>query len=105
MWNSTFTEHGIVQLVKDYRFCRGRNATELYIDAGHGVTLSVQRMNDAFIAPFKSQGLFTVSSLRMRVDTLEEEILIVDDKPGDENTLISMRAISIHLIKMKRISD
>ena len=104
-WNSTFTEHGVVRLTKDYRFCRGRNATDLYVDAGSAGTLTVQQFNGAFVAPFKHMGLFTVSTLRIRGDTLEEEILMVDDKPGAKDTLVSMRALSVHLIKMKRTSD
>ncbi|CAF4697456.1 unnamed protein product, partial [Rotaria magnacalcarata] len=103
--NSTFTEHGVVKLIKDYRFCRGRDASDLYIDAGNAGKLVVQWINDVLISSFKTNGVFTVSSLRMRGDTLVEEIIIAEDKPGDENSLVSMRTHSIHLIKMKRITD
>jgi len=41
----------------------------------------------------------------MRGDTLEEEIIIADDKPGAENSVVSMRAQSIHLIKLERITN
>jgi hypothetical protein len=105
IWNSTFTEHGVLQLIKDYRFCRGRGATDLYIDTGSGATLAVQCFNDILVSPFKSKDVFTVCSMRMRGDTLEEEIIIADDKPGAENSFVSMRAQSIHLIKMKRINN
>ncbi len=105
IWKSTFTEHGVLQLIKDYRFCRGRDATDLYIDEGSGATLAVQWINDVLISPFKYNGVFTVSTLRIRGDTLEEEIIIADDKSGAENFVVSMRAQSIHLIKMKRITN
>jgi hypothetical protein len=104
-WNSTFTEHGVLQLIKDYRFCRGRGATDLYIDEGSGATLAVQWINHVLVSPFKYNGVFTVASMRIRGDTLEEEIIIADDKPGAENSVVSMRAQSIHLIKMKRITN
>ncbi|CAF3888710.1 unnamed protein product, partial [Rotaria magnacalcarata] len=68
--NSTFTEHGVVKLIKDYRFCRGRDASDLYIDAGNAGKLVVQWINDVLISSFKTNGVFTVSSLRMRGDTL-----------------------------------
>ena len=94
-----------MRLTKDYRFCRGQNATDLYVNEGNGGKLLVQRVNGGFVAPFKYNGVFTVSSLRMRADTLEEEILSAEDKPGAENAVVSMRTLSIHLIKMKRMSD
>jgi hypothetical protein len=103
--SSTFTEHGVLQLTKDYRLCRGHGATDLYIDEGTGGVLTVQWINDVLIASFKYKGLFTVSSLRMRGDTLEEEIIIAEDKPTTENKVESIRTQSIHLIKMKRITD
>lgn len=105
IWNGTFTEHGVVKLNKDYRFCRGHNATDLYIDEGNGATLAVQWFNDILAAAFKINGVFVVSRVRLRGDILEEEIIIADDKPGVENSLVSMRAQSIHLIKMQRIID
>ncbi|CAF3995165.1 unnamed protein product [Rotaria sp. Silwood1] len=103
--NGTFTEHGVLQLTKDYRFCRGHGATDLYIDAGNGAILAVQWINAVLITAFKHNGVFTVSSIRMRGDTLEEEIIIADDKPGAENNVVSMRTHSIHFIKMKRITN
>ncbi len=105
IWNGTFTEHGVMQLIKDYRFCRGRGATDLYVDVGNGAILGVQWINDVLISPFKYNGVFTVSSIRMRGDTLEEEIIIANDKPGVENSIVSMGAQSIHLIKMQRITN
>lgn len=102
--NETFVEHGIVKLIKDYRFCRGHGATDLYIDEGNGGKLAVQWISDVLVAPFKYNDLFTLSRIRMREDTLEEEIVITDDKPGADNVVVSMRAHSIHIIKMKRIT-
>ena len=105
IWNSTFTEHGVLQLTKDYRFCRGLGATDLYIDAGSDAILAVQWINDVLVSSFKYKGVFTVASIRMRGNTLEEEIIIADDNPGAENNFVSMRTQSIHLIKMKRITN
>ena len=104
-WNGTVTEHGVVKLIKDYRFCRGHGATDLYIDEGNGGMLTVQWFNGVLVSPFKHKGVFVVSSLRMRGDSLEEEIIIANDKPGDENSVVSMGALSIYFIKMKRVTD
>ena len=104
-WNSTFTQHGVVQLRKDYRFCRGRDAGDLYIDIGSGATLRVQWINDVLISSFKHNGVFGVSSLRLRSDILKEEVINADDKPGVEDTVVSMRTHSIHFIEMKQITD
>lgn len=104
-WNGTITERGVVQISKDYRFCRGHGATDLYVDTGNDGILAVQRISNVIVSPFKHKGVFVVSSLRMRGDTLEEEIIIAEDKPGDENSVVSMRALSMHIIKMKRVTD
>jgi hypothetical protein len=39
----------------------------------------------------------------MRGDTLEEEILTVEDKPATDD-VVSMRPVTIHLIRLKRLS-
>jgi hypothetical protein len=102
-WRSIFTDNGIVQITKDYRFCRGRSADDLYIDEGVG-TVAVQWINDVLVSPFKFAGVFAVASLRMRGDILEEEIVMTADNPAVKDTLVSVRAHSIHLKKMRRIS-
>ncbi|CAF1487370.1 unnamed protein product [Didymodactylos carnosus] len=104
IWNSTFTEHGVLKLLKDYRFCRGQGATDLYVDEGSGGMAAVQWINDILVSSFKFNGVFAVATMRIRGDTLEEEIIIADDKPAAENILVSMRAQSINLKKMKRIT-
>ncbi|CAF0840421.1 unnamed protein product [Adineta steineri] len=96
-------ENDTVRITKDYRLCRGRGADDLYIDQGDA-TLAVQWMNDVLVAPFKFNGVFAVSRLRMRGDILEEEIVITDDTPAVKNVLVSVRARSLHLIQMRRIS-
>lgn len=103
--NSTFTNDGTVQLTKDYRLCRGQSASDLYIDAGSHGKLEVQWMSDVLVSPFKQGGMFVISNLRMRGNFLEEEIIMVNDNPGDGNNLVSIRASSMHQIKMKRIDN
>ncbi|CAF1316721.1 unnamed protein product [Didymodactylos carnosus] len=76
----------------------------LYVDEGSGATAAVQWINDILVSSFKFNGVFAVATMRIRGDTLEEEIIIADDKPAAENILVSMRAQSINLKKMKRIT-
>jgi hypothetical protein len=42
IWRNTYEEHGIVQHIKDYRFCRGRGADDLYTDEGNNVTIAAR---------------------------------------------------------------
>lgn len=65
---------------------------------------AVQWINDVLVSPLKYKDAFAVPSIRMRGDTLEEEIIMSDDKPGAENIVVPMRAQSIHRKKMKRIT-
>ncbi|CAF3735461.1 unnamed protein product [Rotaria sp. Silwood1] len=104
IWRSIFTENGILQATKDYRFCRGRDPDDLFIDEGGGVKIAAQWINDVLVSPFKYKGVFAVSSMRMRGNILEEEILITDDNPSIENVVVSVRARSIHLMTMRRRS-
>ncbi|UJR18490.1 hypothetical protein I4U23_005396 [Adineta vaga] len=101
---STMTENGVLRGTKNYRLCRGRNADDLYIDEGSS-TLAVQWINDMLVSSFKFSGLFTISRLRMRGNILEEEILTTDDTPAIKNKVVSVRARSMHLIKMTRVSN
>jgi hypothetical protein len=103
-WKSTFTENGAVQTVKDYRFCRGRGATDLFIDEGDGVTIGAKWINDVLVSPFKYKDVIAVASMRLRGDILEEEILITDDKPAIKDVVVSIQAHSIHLMRMKKVS-
>ncbi|CAF2813705.1 unnamed protein product [Rotaria sp. Silwood2] len=103
-WRSTFTENGVVQAIKDYRFCRGHGAEDLYTDEGGGVTIAAQWINNVLVSPFKYKGVFAVHRMQMRGDVLEEETLIVDDTQASPDVVVSIRAHSIHLIKMKKIS-
>ncbi|CAF1295098.1 unnamed protein product [Rotaria sordida] len=102
-WRSTFTKNGVVQTIKDYRFCRGRGAEELYIDEGGGVTIAEQWINDVLVSSFKYKGVFAIHTMQMRGDILEEQTLITDDNPAIEDVVVSIRARSIHLIKMTRL--
>lgn len=105
IWNSTFTENGIVQLTKDYRFCRGNGSADLYVDAGVSGKLAVQWINDMLISPFKFNEFITISSLRMHGMSLHEEIVMINDKTAIENMVVSLPTQSIHLIKMERVSN
>ena len=106
IWRSTFTEHGIVQTIKDYRFCRGCGADDLYIDEGGGVTIGARWIHDVLVSPFKYKGVYAVSMMRMRGIILEEEILITDDPPiSSEDVVVSARPNSIHLMRMQKLSS
>lgn len=102
---SIFTMNGTVQGIKDYRFCRGCGEEDLYIDEGNDVTIRCKWINDVLVSPFKYQGFYAISMMRMRGDILEEQILITDDIPAEDNRVVSVKSKSLHLMTMKRISN
>jgi hypothetical protein len=104
IWRIIYTVNGTVQATKDNRFCRGRGSDDLFIAEGGGGKVAVQWINDMLVSAFKHTGVFAVARMRMRGDTLEEQILTTDDNPGIENVVVSVRAHSIHSIRMKRMS-
>lgn len=78
----TYSEGGVVKQVKDYKLCRGTGADDLFIDEGNGVKLTARWIGDALITPFKYGTTLLISTMRLRGEVLEEEILTIDDKPA-----------------------
>ena len=103
MWRYTYTESGKAPLVKDYRLCRGYGADDLFIDEGDGIKLAARWIGDVLVSPFKYDNLLLISNMRLRDDILEEEILIVDDKPSTRG-VVSLHARSIQRIETKRVN-
>ncbi|CAF3353907.1 unnamed protein product [Rotaria socialis] len=104
MWRGIFKENGTIKLTKDNRFCRGHGPDDLYFDNGGGGKIAVQWIHNVLVSPFKYNGVFVVASMRMREDILEEEILITGDNPAVQNVTVSIRAHSIHIKTMRRMS-
>jgi len=100
-WKTTYSEAGAVKQVKDYKICRGTGADDLYIDEG-GVKLAARIIGDALITPFKSDNVLLVSTMRLRGETLEEEILTVDDKPAITGVQ-PMQAKGVQRMELKRV--
>ena len=103
MWKTTYSELGVVKQVKDYKLCRGNGADDFYINEGNGVKLTVRIVGDSMITPFKYDNILLISTTRLRGDTLEEEILTIDDKPATMGVQ-PMNAKSIQRIELKRVN-
>ena len=85
-WRTTYKENGAVRQVKDYRLCRGAGAEDLYVDEG-GLKLTARLLGEVLVSPFKYDNVLLVSTTRLRGDTLEQEILTVDDRPAVKGPL------------------
>ena len=90
-WSSIFTEHSVVKLTKDYRFCRGPGAEDFYIDEGTSKAAG-RRIHNIFVSGMKVDGLHATVTLRMRGGVLVEEIVMTDD-PVVENKSILVSAL------------
>ena len=101
MWRTTYSENGEVKAVKDYRFCRGVGADDLFVDEGDGIKLSARWLGDVLVTPFKYDNLLLMTTNRLRGEVLEQEIITVDDKPAIKGVQ-PMRARSIQRIEMRR---
>ncbi len=104
MWKTTYTEGGAVKQVKDYKLCRGTGADDLFIDEGNGTKLTARWIGDALVSPFKSGNLLLISTIRLRGEVLEEEILTVDDKPAATGVL-PMNAKGIQRLELRRVME
>jgi len=101
-WKTTYLELGIVKQTKDYKLCRGTGADDLFVDEGNGVKLSAKIIGDSLVIPFKYDETLLISTVRLRGETLEEEILTVDDKPAVKGVQ-PMKAKSIQKLELKRV--
>ena len=102
-WRTTYSEAGAAKSVKDYKICRGTGPDDIYIDEG-GLKLTARVIGDALVAPFKSDNILLVSTMRLRGEVLEEEILTVDDKPAIMGVQ-PMQAKGIQRIELRRQAD
>ena len=100
-WKTTYSEAGAVKQVKDYKLCRGTGSADLYIDEGNGVKLPARLLGDALVTPFKYDNVLLVSTIRLRGEVLEEEILTVDDKPAITGVQ-PMQAKNLQRIELRR---
>jgi len=106
VWRIIYTENGIVKMTKNNSFCRGRGADDLFVvDGATGGKLAVQWLNNVLVSSFKHLSVFAVANMRMRGDYLEEEILVTNDNPGIQNVVVSIRVLSIHTIRVKRMPN
>ncbi|MEQ1605228.1 MAG: prolyl oligopeptidase family serine peptidase [Pyrinomonadaceae bacterium] len=104
MWKTTYSEAGVVKQVKDYKLCRGMGAADLYIDEGNGVKLPAKLLGDALVSPFKFDNTLLISTVRLRGEVLEEEIVTVDDKPATTGVQ-PMLAKGIQRLELRRVTD
>ncbi|MDI1243391.1 MAG: S9 family peptidase [bacterium] len=100
-WKTRYTESGTVKSVKDSKLCRGNGAEDIYIDDGR-VRLTARVIGDSLVVPFKSGNVLMVSTMRLRGEMLEQEILTVDDKPATAFVL-PMQAKGIEKIELRRV--
>jgi hypothetical protein len=100
-FKTTYIENGVERAVKDYRFCRGKGANDLYFDEGGGVHLAAQWLGDALVAPFKYDDIVLVSVLRLRGDVLEEEIYTIPDS-GSHKGVAPLVAKSLQRLELRR---
>lgn len=101
-WKTTYTERDTVRGVKDYRLCRGSGPADLYVDEGGGVKLSAQLLGDVLVSAFKTGAFLLTTHLRVRGDTLVEEIYSIDDKPATDG-LVTMKTRSIQRLTLTRV--
>ena len=100
-WRTTYSESGQIRQVKDYRLCRGTSANEWFFDEGNGIKLSAQWLGKVLVSPFKYDKLLLISTTRLEGDTLEEEIITIDDQPASTGVL-PLKARNVQRLRFQR---
>jgi hypothetical protein len=106
-WRTSYSQGGEVKQVKDYKLCRGTGPNglndDLYVDEGGGVKLAARMIGDVLVSPFKYDNLLLIANVRLRGDTLEQEIYTIDDKPAIKGVL-SLTPRGIQRFELKRVT-
>ena len=100
-WKTTYRESGVVKQVKDYRLCRTAGPGDFVIDEGGGVRLPARWIGDVLVSTFKVGQTLLVTHTRVRGDTLEEEILTMDDRPASTD-LVTLVPTGIQRLSLRR---
>ena len=101
-WKTTYTERDTVRAVKDYRLCRGTGAADLFVDEGGGVKLSAQLLGDVLVSAFKTGNILLTTQLRVRGDTLQEEIYSIADAPATDG-LVTLTTRNVQRLTLTRV--
>jgi hypothetical protein len=102
-WRTTHSESGAVTSVKDYKLCRGAGPDDIYVDEG-GFKLTARVIGDTMITTYKADNIIVISTMRLRGEMLEEEILTADDKPGITGAQ-PMQAKGIQRFELRRAAE
>ena len=100
-FKTTYLENGVERAVKDYKFCRGKGANDLYFDEGGGVHLAAQWLGDVLVTPFKYDDLLLVSDLRLKGEVLEEEIYTIPDSDSHKG-VAPLAAKNLQRLELRR---
>lgn len=100
-WKTTYREHGVLRGVKAYRLCRGTGVSSLYVDEGGGVVLKASLLGDVLVSAFKAGSTLLVTQLRVRGDTLTEDILSMPDQPATDG-VVSLDARNLQRLVLVR---
>ena len=104
-WRKTFVEAGGTPLVKDYQLCRGQGPEDWYVDEGNGVKLPGRWLGEVFLSHYKYDALVFFTSVRLRGDVVEDELLMADDKPVVPQGVQSLPAKLLQRVEFKRVVD
>jgi hypothetical protein len=101
-WRTSYFDGEKLLQTKDYQLCRGVDGA-WFVDEGGGVKLAARWIGGVLVSPFKYDKLLLISSVRLRgPDELEEEILTVDDRPGEKG-ILPLHARGLQRISLKRV--
>jgi hypothetical protein len=103
IWKSTFTIPGKPDVVKDYQLCRV-NEEDLYFDDGKGTKLATQLIGGVLVTPYKGNSHVLVQVVRLRGDTLEQEIFTAQDRAAESGPKpTSLEPAAVQRIVLKRV--
>ena len=107
-WRQNFTDPRYPPITKDYRFCRGKNDSDWYVDEGDGVRLLSRWAGDELLSFFAvgSQLLFTTQYIR-EDGAMIEEILTATQPTGEapHGAVVSFEPGTVQRFGFRRTGD
>lgn len=102
-WRSTFTTPGKDPVVKAFKLCREEGYEHYRFELDDGYKLKARFVGGVLSVPHKYRSVVLIQMIRLRGDTLEQEILTAADRPEAEAGPQSLETMGLQRITFQRV--
>ncbi len=101
-WRSTFVTPGKGTVVKDHKLCREEGYEHYRFELEDGMKLKARFVGGVLAVPHKYKTVVLIQMIRLRGDTLEQEILTAADRPATDGP-VTLETMGLQRITFQRV--